>query len=270
MAVLIVTTAHLAAAQVPPFPFGFSFGDIFTGPSDEGTSSTVPLPQPMPYFGKNVVAVHQGINGFLHFFQTHTEFAGSVNAYFMDMDTRNGGVGQNELWLRVGTRADDVTLARDIIAGNGTIFIPQVVVVATWFKVEAFEQRAGPQNTFQLIIAYSATGTAFAIFAYSQLEFFESQSFGQIQAQVFFSDAVTGGQSQTIAFVDSTESMERLLNETNCNRTGVYVFEINKGGPTEAPTPAPTDCGLFGGSLFCPLTLCGLFGRALGLCEAAE
>jgi subtilisin family serine protease len=30
---------------------------------------------------------------------------------------------------------------------------------------------------------------------------------------------------------------------------------------------APTKCGLFGWSIFCPFTLCGVFGRLLGFCR---
>jgi 2',3'-cyclic-nucleotide 2'-phosphodiesterase / 3'-nucleotidase / 5'-nucleotidase len=40
--------------------------------------------------------------------------------------------------------------------------------------------------------------------------------------------------------------------------------------PVQAPVKPPTaskECGLFGFSLFCPLTRCGLFGRILGICK---
>jgi hypothetical protein len=53
----------------------------------------------------------------------------------------------------VWNAARDLAIANNITAGNGTIFSPQVIIVATWFKVEAYSRRAGPQNTLQLVMA---------------------------------------------------------------------------------------------------------------------
>jgi hypothetical protein len=39
------------------------------------------------------------------------------------------------------------------MAGTEVSFNPEAIVVATWLKVEAFEQRDGPQNTFQVAMA---------------------------------------------------------------------------------------------------------------------
>jgi hypothetical protein len=179
----------------------------------------------------------------------------------MDLDTRNGGAEQNQLWLRAGKRFRDLTLARKIIAGTGNVFFPEAVVVATWFKVEALDQLAGPQNTFQLILAYHRRGTTWAILSYAQLEYFAS-TVGSF-AEVFFADAVlTGGVRQSIALVTSDDSMNELLNGTNCNRQGIYAFPLDSNA-----TNAPQPCGLFGRSILCPLTFCGIFGRFLGLCQ---
>jgi hypothetical protein len=38
--------------------------------------------------------------------------------------------------------------------------------------------------------------------------------------------------------------------------------------PVPVPTPVHKPCGLLGLRLFCPLTLCGLFGRFSGLCHS--
>jgi hypothetical protein len=77
--------------------------------------------------------------------------------------------------LRVGNSTRDLILARDIVAGTGKIFNPQAIIVATWYKVDSFRRQIGQQNTFQLIMPYSATGETWAIFAYTQLEFFRVQ-----------------------------------------------------------------------------------------------
>jgi hypothetical protein len=165
-----------------------------------------------------------------------------VHVYHMNMDTRNGGgANQNELWLRAGTNPSDLTVARDIISGTGTAFTPQAMVVATWHKVEAFDRRAGPQNTFQVAMAYSeTTGSTWAILAYSQLEYFEAAG-NSSAANVFFQDAVN--RQRQVAFVNSTDSMNDLLTGTNCNRPGMYafpVFSVVTRAPTRSPTKAPT------------------------------
>jgi Nidogen-like len=188
--------------------------------------------------------------------------------------------------MRAGNRNDDLNIARDIIASKGTLFAPQAVIVATWYKVEAYDRRAGPQNTFQLAMAYSSTGETWLILAYAQLQFFQAQSTGQP-----FSGDLTlveysnrqGGVVQNFFTITSNATMNAVLNGTNCNRTGIYAYRINQGGPTtapiqnpaKAPTKAPTKapiqnpakCGLLGFSIVCPLTLCGILGRWLGFCK---
>jgi hypothetical protein len=110
-------------------------------------------------------------------------------------------------------------VARDIIDGNGTLFAPQAVIVATWYKVEAFNGRIGPRNTFQLFMAYSETGETEAIFAYSQLEYFESPSYNVTYVDYQKSN---GDVVQSFFVIDSNTTMNSLLNGTNCNRTGTF------------------------------------------------
>jgi hypothetical protein len=55
---------------------------------------------------------------------------------------------------------------------------------ATWYKVEAHNQRAGPQNTFHVAMAYRGNGETWAILAYTQLQLFQSDSSGDTSAYV--------------------------------------------------------------------------------------
>jgi hypothetical protein len=92
----------------------------------------------------------------------------------MDIDITNGGANQNAVWLRAGTNPNDLTVARDTIAATGNTFTPQAMIVATWYKVEAFNERVGEQNTFQLAMPYSKTEKTCSILSYPQLEFYQS------------------------------------------------------------------------------------------------
>jgi hypothetical protein len=62
MAVFLVSSIGWVTAQSPPpFPFGLAAGDAFTGPSDQGTSSLLPLPFPIR---NRISAVRPGVHGF--------------------------------------------------------------------------------------------------------------------------------------------------------------------------------------------------------------
>jgi hypothetical protein len=274
----VVSSFHGVEAQSLPFPFGNETGDLLSPPGNTLLTNYLSLPQPMAYLTNNVTFVRQHTNGYIALYSPGPVFAGIVNGYYTDLDTRNGGADQNQVWVRIGTNASDLAIARNIIAGNGTIFHPEAIVIATWFKVEANDRQVGPQNTFQLVLAYSATGATWVIFAYAQLQFYQAPFFSA--ATVELKDQ-NGMVVQPFYTIDSNSSMAGLLNGTNCNRTGVYTSRINMA-PTKAPTKAPTrlptkaptlaptsnKCGFFGWSLFCPKTLCGIFGRWLGLCQS--
>lgn len=113
------------------------------------------LAQTHVVLGRIATFVKQHINGYIILLDGNLTRSGSVYSYHTDIDTRNGGVNQNQLWLGAGNNTNELRTSRDIIAGNGTLFSPRAVVVATWYKVEAFDRQAGPQNTCQLTMAYS-------------------------------------------------------------------------------------------------------------------
>jgi hypothetical protein len=291
---LAVSFHSMVAVQLPPFPFGTAAGDVALPLDNFVIDAPQRLPIPMTYSGNvHVSFFRQATDGFVALTNGSNYIVGYVAPYATDIDTRNGGTDQNQIWMRAWNATDDLNLARDILAGNGTLFRPQAIIVATWYKVEANPQQAGPQNTFQLAIPYSERGETWAIYAYSQLEFFK----GGISSLAFVQYQNDRDYIELFNTIDSNATMVSLLNGTNCNRTGVYVHRINAGAPTKAPTKAPTDptkpptkkptsvpiraptmapmpaptfqkCGLLGWSIFCPITLCGIFGRWLGWCHS--
>jgi hypothetical protein len=231
--------AGWTTAQTLPFPFGTTAGDLRTGLTNDGSSSFLFLPRVMTFLDRNNISlVTQANDGFIQLYRDFSPDlvqSGFVYAYSQDLDTRNGGTDQNELWLRVGNSTNDLHRAREIIAGTGTLFHPRAIIVATWYKVEAYSRRMNAQNTFQLAMPYSETGTTWVIFSYSQLQFYQSLSYPSSLIEY----GALGSIGRRIYTVDSNEKMIALLNGTNCNRTGVYAFPINTA-PTNAPTKAPT------------------------------
>jgi AMOP domain/Nidogen-like len=235
MALLVVTAATPfgISAQGLPFRFGNVTDDIFTGPNDDESSVRIALPKRMKYLGDFVTTVFQNTNGDITFDAPYSEYEPSlipssaipamVAIFWTDIDTRNAGLDQNQLWIRAGMNATDVSLARDIIAGTGNSFTPQATIVATWYKVEEYPTLAGPQNTFQLVMAYDEAGTTWAIFAYTQIQFTGTRS-----AVVGFNDA-RGLVGELIAVLTDANIGNNLLNGTNCNRRGIYAFKVNEG-----------------------------------------
>jgi AMOP domain/Nidogen-like len=220
-----------SAAQETPFAFGNGTMDIFTLPNDDLSSIRIALPKRMKYLGDFVTTVFQNTNGDITFDAAYFEYtpeiipSSSVPAlvaiFWTDIDTRNGGSNQNQLWIRAGTNATDLNLAKDIIAGTGNSFSPQAVVVATWYKVEEYPQIAGPQNTFQLVMAYDEAGITWAIFAYIQIQFTRRAVIGFNDARGLIGELIAGPVDQEIG--------NRLLNGTNCNRKGIYAYQVNEG-----------------------------------------
>jgi hypothetical protein len=271
--IVVMVGVLSVAAQMPPFPFGNNVSDILI-PSSGTRTDLLRLPKPMFYLNYRVEYIRQQSEGFIFLSEIGLENAvGYVNVYKQTTDISNGGENQNQVWFRVGNQTSDLNLARDIIATrrNGTLFAPQAIVVGTWYKVEAYGRR-GPQNTFQLVIAYSDTGETWVIFAFSQLQYYSSATY-------------TAAHVDYIGDIGSNATMYSLLNGTNCKRMGTYAYRVNAAptntptktptrAPTKTPTRAPTKspttkCGLFGWSIFCPFTFCGIFGRWLGFCSGA-
>lgn len=237
--VVLVTasTIHVSKAQDLPFAFGTEVGDIFTGPNDDIFSSAVPLPFEMTFLGETVQQVFQNTNGDITFDEGYTRFTPElipntgvppmVAIYWTDIDTRNGGDGENELWIRAGTDTNDLENANAIVAGTGASqFLAEAAIVATWNKVEAYSRRVGAQNTFQLTMAYSAEGETWAIFAYAQLEFFTNASTDR--AVVGFNDEA-GLIGELINIIEDAETMSLLVEETNCGIPGVFAYRVDEG-----------------------------------------
>jgi Nidogen-like len=262
-ACMIVPSLSLVTAQTTPFPFGNATGDIVGG-----ALNVVSLTQTMSYVGSNITSVYQYTGGKIRLFDGKyaPAFEGDVSVYGVN---GGGNSSEHEYWTRAGNRSDDLALVKDILAGIAASFIPQAVVVSTWYKVEpqTFDRpRTGKNNTFQLIMPYSDTGETWVIFAYVQLDYFSVPSLDDGASVGYFNGRPQPFFERSFFFINSTEAMMQLLSGSNCNRKGIYAYQVN--GPNKPPAAAKK-CGLFGLGIFCPLTLCGLFGRWFGFCPAA-
>lgn len=226
-----------------PFPFGVGPGDTFTEPNDDLSSVQFSLLRPMMFLNSSVSTVYQNTNGDVTFEMPFEQFVPEVipsasvpplaAVYWTDVDTRNGGAEINQLWARVSTSAADLEIATTIINGTGSSFEPDDIFVATWYKVEAFDQRVGPQCTFQLAMAYTEQET-WVIFSYEQLEFFSAE-LNNFTA-IGFNDGL-GVQGELIGIVDNNETMNDLVFQTNCGIPGTYAYRINQ--EIEFTTPMP-------------------------------
>jgi hypothetical protein len=76
----------------------------------------------MIYKGERVFNVLQNYDGDVKFEDKNTLYSGEISVYGALVDTRNGGMDQNEIWLRVGSNPTDLTLAKNIFAAGGGVF----------------------------------------------------------------------------------------------------------------------------------------------------
>lgn len=58
-----------------------------------------------------------------NFASVQAQFSGVLNVVTTDIDTRNGGIDLNQVSLCTGNRTDDLSIVRDIMAGNGTVLL---------------------------------------------------------------------------------------------------------------------------------------------------
>lgn len=136
-----------AAATPLPFLFGDAANDTFTPLGSYKFSATIILPKPMTYLTYNVTAIRPHSEGYLQLICNEgLSEDRQVAAFLTRIDTRNGGVDQNQISFHVGNNTADLDIARNIIAFNGTVFRPQAMMVATWYKVETLEKGQGIQK----------------------------------------------------------------------------------------------------------------------------
>jgi len=219
------------------FPFGVAVGDTETLPNDDGSSTQISLPFPMLFYGEDVSSLFQNTNGDITFDSPYFEYTPElipsnsvppmIAIYWTDIDTRNGGDNQNELFVRASTDPQDTATAEGLVhrlGGEAALFSPGATVVATWHQVEAFSRQVGEQNTFQLIVAYDDQKT-YVIFDYRQLEFWESDT--SMNTVIGFNDNL-GIEGSLIATLESNEDMEALLFGTNIDLPGTYVYRVDQ------------------------------------------
>jgi hypothetical protein len=230
---LLYTVA--AQALLLQFPFGNATGDALARTADR-LFSVVPLPINMTFVGRTINTVQQARNGFISLHKPGAITGGKVSGFLLNDIFEINRVGSNELWMRVGNRTNDLTLARDIISGTGNTFTPQATVVATWNRVLNSNRVLGTSAfTFQIAIPYSASGETWVIFAYGVIPFLTSNLGPFIEVE-----NSAGLQRQFFLAVDNGIQSNQLLNGTNCNRSGVYAFQVN-AAPTQSPTHVPTE-----------------------------
>lgn len=235
---IILSTLLFEQANALPLEFGATVGDTSTIPNDDGSSTQFDLPFPMVFYDEINESVYQNTNGAITFQLPFSQFTPEivpsssippmVAAYWCDIDTRNGGVGINELFARVSTATTDLDNATAVIqslGGTAMDFNPSALFVATWNNVEAFSVRVGEQNTFQLVMAWNVEQT-YVILAYDKLEFFSTDT--STFAVVGFNDNL-GVEGMLIDVIENHNDTSRILSNSNTGKSGVYAYRVDGG-----------------------------------------
>jgi hypothetical protein len=161
-----------------------------------------------------------------------------IAPFWADVDTR-GSVAStledkatpNRVYYRVvdaRERADPdaARLAAEVAAAFPAepAFVPSAVVVATWYRVGAFNQGTFPLNTFQLVLGSDGRRT-FVVFNYAELHWLTGSASGGVNPNCGF-DAGDGATSTTLPG-SFTEGVRQLVNRSNVGVPGVWAFRVD-------------------------------------------
>jgi Nidogen-like len=237
--VLMVLALAVAATAVVGSPLRHLGGAEAStlGRNDDGSSGAVAPGFSMNFYGRTYTSLYVNNNGNISFegplreyvpFDLRSTRAPIVAAFFADVDTRNPNSGV-------------VTYGVDSIDGR-------LVFGVNFFRVGAFDQRASPLNSFQLLlIERSDTGEGnFDIeFNYEQVGWDTSRDGRHPAAAVGFSNGSGSrlssfelvGSRTAGAFLDAGPSS--LANgRRNSDVRGRYVFQVRSGVVLDAELPA--------------------------------
>jgi hypothetical protein len=242
--VAVFLVAGIASAQAVRSNSGFMANDL--GPTDDGSTSAVPLGFEVTYFGANYSHVYVNNNGYVAFDQEVTTLFSATKldqrllaVFFADVDTRgDGGSGT----VHYGT---------DTVDG-------QLAFAATWPAVGYYERHTDKLDTFQVVLINRPdTGAGhFDVECNFGTITWESgdRSDGSVDgvggspsAIVGYSDGVMPtllpGSDIPGSFLDSNLVTGLIHGQSQSNVLGRYVFEFRQAPIVDAAAPPLDDAG---------------------------
>ena len=235
------------------FPFGVQMGDTTMPPNDDESVGPLYLPYSFPYFDNNHHQIWVANNGLFSFLSAISQFVPDpfpladdkrlVTGFWADIDTRGTVNGGNKVYYQTHTNKSLSITLSVFTKSSGYVrsffpqqrpFEPTMVITGTWYRVGAYSNKVDRLNTFQIVLATDGD-RSFAFILYHDLQWAGPNYSTAPYAQAGF-NAGDGIAFEMLPY-SRTGNIVRLVNESNVNVPGLFVFrvdtdEIDAGGCT--------------------------------------
>ncbi|XP_061173565.1 sushi, nidogen and EGF-like domain-containing protein 1 [Saccostrea echinata] len=221
------------------YDFGFDAGDSELPANDDGSTSSISIAVPFPFFGSSYNSIYVNNNGDVTFEAPLRQFTSQpfpingshriIAPFWTDIDTRQGG----KLWYRNTT--DSSILQRGTNKIN-SLFPDIVNFTATWMMITTWEDVAAygcsatsgitcqQWNTFQLVLINDGV-YSFVVFNYNKINW-------TMSAQVGFNAG--DGENYYSVPGSMTSAMLNLPQMSNIGIPGQFVFRVDQSKITNA------------------------------------
>nr|XP_022329841.1 sushi, nidogen and EGF-like domain-containing protein 1 [Crassostrea virginica] len=221
------------------YPFGATAGDSNLPANDDGSTSSIHISVPFPFFGSSYTSVFVNNNGDVTFDAPLSQFtsqafpiSGShkiIAPFWTDIDTRQGGY----LYYRTTTQSAILQRGTNKIRSlfpNIFHFSASWMMVVTWEDVAAYGCSPSGTitcqqwNTFQLVLITNGI-QSFVVFNYNKITWTKSSQVGFNAGDGVNYFAVPGSM---------TDSMLNLPQMSNIGIPGQFVFRVDQTNITNA------------------------------------
>ena len=240
-------------------PFGQAAGDTRLQANDDGSSQTISLHVPFPFFGVPQPTLFVNNNGHITFTSPLSDFTPFVfpsgnkiiAPYFADVDTTGSpdvaGDGLNDVYFSERTNQTDLIVISTIVnQAFGGAFTATSAFVATWDHVGYFSSHVDKLNTFQVVLTTDGE-QSFVIFHY--LDNGMQWEAGDADGGVGGFIAIGGMGTSATAGFDAGDNVNFstvpgslmpgistiLHNGSNINVPGRWVFQVNANVVSSPP-----------------------------------
>ncbi|KAL9985251.1 hypothetical protein ACROYT_G007629 [Oculina patagonica] len=225
------------------YPFGQSEGDLLLPANDDGSSGTVPISIPFPFFDRNHDSLFVNTNGVISFLVQVSQYTPDtfplgdnrrlVAPFWADVNTRNGG----EVFYRETTDPNLLQQATDDVTAafvDQRKFKATWLFIATWYEVAFFGASGNytnKRNTFQAVLITNGRHS-FVIFNYNKITWTTGTFSGGDYAGLGGNPAQAGfNAGDGVRYFNipgsATDQVIDIRTQSNVGKPGRWMFRID-------------------------------------------
>ncbi|XP_078360269.1 sushi domain-containing protein 2-like isoform X2 [Oculina patagonica] len=225
------------------YPFGQSEGDQVLPPNDDGSSGTMPISIPFPFFDQYHNSLFVNNNGVISFLVEVSQYTPDtfplggnrrlVAPFWADVDTGNGG----DVFYRETTDPNLLQQATDDVKAayvDQRKFKATWLLIATWYEVAFYGASGGytnRRNTFQAVLITNGRHS-FVIFNYNKITWTTGTASGGDDAGLGGSPAQAGfNAGDGIRYFNipgsATDQVIDIPKKSNVGKPGRWMFRID-------------------------------------------